>query len=235
MKPRIVVRDLGKKFGRLEVLDSISLEVKSGEFISIVGPSGCGKTTLLFLMQGFLEPMKGTIEVDGKTGFVFQDNDLFPWKTVKENIEIGPRNSGKSESEIKGITKRLLKEFELIRFEDNYPHQISGGMKKRVSIARCLANNPQIIFMDEPFSSLDYLTRIKAHDFVSRLLKRKRITAVLVTHDIDEALKLSDRIVVFSDRPARINGIVKLEGCKKYQDSSSFTHYKKRVLHLIEN
>ncbi len=228
MNSRIIVRNLGKKFGNLDVLDSISFDVINGEFLSILGPSGCGKTTLLFLLQGFLNPTKGTIKVKGKTGFVFQDDnlpkwdrgktgfvfqddDLIPWKTVKENIEMGPKNLGKSKSEIKKITGKLLKEIGMEGFGDKYPHQISGGMKKRVSVARCLANNPQIIFMDEPFSSLDYLTRIKIHDFVMKLLKKRGITAIMVTHDIQESLKLSDRIVIISGTPAKIKGILKPE------------------------
>lgn len=229
MKTKIIVQDLAKNFGDLKVLDGVSFKVMEGEFLSILGPSGCGKTTLLFIIQGFIRQTGGAIDVDGKTGIVFQEDDLFPWKTVKGNIEIGPVSAGGSEEEINEKTKKLLKEFDLIGFSENYPHQISGGMKKRVSVARCLANDPNIVLLDEPFSSLDYLTRMKVHDFVSGVLKKK-ITTVLVTHDIDEALKLSDRILVLSGRPARIKGIIKPGNNTSF---ASAERNKKKILGML--
>jgi len=215
---RISVKNLEKNFGSLKVIDNISFDIHVNEFVSFIGKSGCGKSTLLYLIQGFIDDYSGEIKVSGKKGFVFQDHNLFPWKTVKENIEVAPVNSGHDLE----IVDRLLKEVGLSKFKEHYPNQISEGMKQRVGIARALANNPAILFMDEPFGSLDYFTKLKMHDFILKLKEKHNLTIVFVTHDIGEAIKLSDRIIVLSERPARI---------VKVLDKSEFD--KGRILRLI--
>jgi len=210
MKHKITLNNVSKRFGKFSVLEGISFEVYGGQFVSIVGPSGCGKTSLLYLIQGFTEKDEGKIETDGRTGFIFQEHNLFPWKTVKDNIMIGPLNNGKK-NEAEKITNEILKEINLFEFKDYYPHQISGGMKQRVGIARCLANNPHILLMDEPFGSLDYFTKLKMQDFILKLQRKLNLTILFVTHDIDEAIKLSNKIIVLSKRPAKINTIINLD------------------------
>ncbi len=223
---KIRLENVNKRFGTLCVLKNISFNVLEGEFISIIGPSGCGKTTLLHLIQGFSEQSSGSIETYGEKGFVFQDHSLFPWKTVKENIEVGPINKGKNKDVIRKITKSLIKEINLKGFENHYPNQISEGMKQRVGIARALANNPEILLMDEPFGSLDYFTRLKMQDFILKVKKERKLTILFVTHDIDEAIKLSERIIVLSRLPSRVIEIIKVN-----QDHSNL---KKRILDLTK-
>jgi NitT/TauT family transport system ATP-binding protein len=228
MEAKIVVKNIEKSFGEIKVLDNISFNVLDKEFVSIVGPSGCGKTTLLYLTREFLDDYGGEINILGKNGFVFQDHNLFPWKTVKENIEVGPINKGKSKCEAEKITNDLLKEVNLGEFKDHYPPQISEGMKQRVGIARALANNPEILLMDEPFGSLDYLTRLKMQDFLLKLCKEKGLSVLFVTHDIDEAIKLSDKVIVLSKRPARILESIEI-------NESNKVIVKKRIMELIGN
>jgi len=195
------INNLNLSFNDIEIIRDISFDVKKGEFLSIVGRSGCGKTSLLYLILGFLEANSGSIEINGKKGFVFQDHNLFSWMTVKENIKVPLINQEKNPEDIEKISSELLKEVGLVSFEDHYPNQISEGMKQRVGIARALANNPEILIMDEPFSSLDYFTRFNMQDFILRLKEKHNLTIVFVTHDIDEAIKLSDRIIILSERP----------------------------------
>ena len=228
MEAKIVVKNIEKSFGEIKVLDNISFNVLDKEFVSIVGPSGCGKTTLLYLTREFLDDYGGEINILGKNGFVFQDHNLFPWKTVKENIEVGPINKGKSKCEAEKITNDLLKEVNLGEFKDHYPPQISEGMKQRVGIARALANNPEILLMDEPFGSLDYLTRLKMQDFLLKLCKEKGLSVLFVTHDIDVAIKLSDKVIVLSKRPARILESIEI-------NESNKVIVKKRIMELIGN
>jgi len=219
MKDKIIVKNVSTSFGMLKVLDNISFTVKENEFISIVDPSGCGKTTLLHLIQGFTKPTSGIIKTYGKKGFVFQDHNLFPWKTIKENIEI--RNNSKN-------INHILKNIGLKPFSDYYPNQVSEGMKQRAGIGRCLVYNSDIILMDEPFGSLDYLTKLKVQEFLLKLWKKNRLTIVFVTHDIDEAIRLSDRMIVLSKLPAKILKIIDV-------DKKKSEIIKKEVLDLIQN
>lgn len=229
MKNKIIIRNIRKNYGKLKVLDNISFNVNEGEFISIIGPSGCGKTTLLYLIQRFIHQSSGRIEAYGRKGFVFQDHNLFPWKTIEENIKIGPINQGKSKKVVDSITNSILKEIGLFSFKGYYPHQISEGMKQRVGIARCLVNNSEIILMDEPFGSLDYLTKLKMQDFLLRLWKKRKLTIVFVTHDIDEAITLSSKIIILSKLPARVREIIQVN---KLEQNSII---KKRILRLIDS
>jgi NitT/TauT family transport system ATP-binding protein len=189
-------------FGSVEVFKDLSLEITRGEFVAVVGPSGCGKTTLLNLFSGFLKPTTGAVVCSGRLRTVYQHDSLFPWQTVDQNIAMGLRDL--SESERNGQLNGLLRLINLEQFASHYPHQLSGGMRQRVELARALAGATDILLLDEPFSSLDYLTRLRLRRELARMLEELPRTVVLVTHDIEEAAQLADRILVLSDRPARI-------------------------------
>jgi NitT/TauT family transport system ATP-binding protein len=190
-------------FGAVEVFRDLSLEISRGEFVAVVGPSGCGKTTLLNLFSGFLKPQSGRVLCTGRVRMVYQHDSLFPWQTAAQNIVLGLRELS-SESERQRELKRMLQLINLEEFAGHYPHQLSGGMRQRVELARALAGDTDILLLDEPFSSLDYLTRLRLRRELARMLEELPRTVVLVTHDIEEAAQLADRILVLSDRPARI-------------------------------
>jgi len=204
-----MVRSTGES---VHVLENIQHRIENGRFISIIGPSGCGKTTLLRIIAGLEMASAGKVFLDGKelvqgteeVGLVFQEYALFPWRTTLGNIEMGP--------EIKGVEKEIrrskameyIKTFNLSGFENRYPRELSGGMKQRVAIARTLIMNPRVVLMDEPFGSLDSQTRNGLQEFLLGIWEKRRDTIVFVTHNVDEAVFLSDEIVVLSKRPARI-------------------------------
>ena len=208
--PPITLERVNRSFGTTEVLHDISLEIAAGEFVAIVGPSGCGKTTLLNLLSGFDQPSSGNVRRIGQSRMVYQQDGLFPWLTVAENILLGLRDV-KDESERAKQLKELLVLIGLENFEKHYPHQLSGGMRQRVELARALAGQSDVLLMDEPFSALDYLTRLKMRQELARLLDERPRTVVLVTHDIEEAAQLADRIVVLSERPAQIRVELRVE------------------------
>jgi ABC-type nitrate/sulfonate/bicarbonate transport system ATPase subunit len=196
-------------FGEVKVLAGIDLEVRRGEFVAIVGPSGCGKTTLLNLCSGFLKPTAGSVQRPDRLRMVFQQDGLLPWFTVGENVRLGLRHlADAAERERRGVA--LLELVGLPAFEAHYPHQLSGGMRQRVALARALGGETDLLLMDEPFSSLDYLTRLRMRGELARLLREEPRTVVLVTHDIEEAAQLADRVLVLSERPARIRDEVRL-------------------------
>lgn len=199
---RIVFQDVQKIFGETEVFRNLSLAIEPGEFVAIIGPSGCGKTTLLNLLSGFERPSSGTISAHGKARTVFQHDGLFPWLTVAQNIELGLRDAKPSErqSEIQGLASLV----HLDGFLEHYPHQISGGMRQRAELARALAGHSDILLLDEPFSALDFLTRIRMRQELSNVLEARPRTVVMVTHDVEEAAQLASRIIVLSQRPAEI-------------------------------
>jgi NitT/TauT family transport system ATP-binding protein len=215
--PRIDVRGAGVTFALANapartVLSSIDLQVRNGEFVSLLGPSGCGKTTLMNLMAGFLRPTVGTVAIDGSpvTGpdprrvVIFQDYGLFPWRTVLGNVLFALESRGERGPAARDRARHYLQLVGLTDAADQHPHQLSGGMKQRVAIARALSVAPEVLFMDEPFGALDTFTRFHLQDLLLELWERSRITTVLVTHDVDEALYLSDRVVVLGERPGRI-------------------------------
>jgi ABC-type nitrate/sulfonate/bicarbonate transport system ATPase subunit len=202
---------------RTEVLNNIDLEVGDGEFVCLLGPSGCGKSTLLNAMAGFLSPTSGAIKVDGETVrkpvprriFVFQERGVFPWLTVEGNIGFGLSKLPKAEREQR--VAHYVKMVGLEGFEKTYPQELSGGMKQRVEVARALAVNPDMLLLDEPFGALDSITRLIMRGELLRIWEAERKTIIFVTHDIDEAVQLADRVVVMSARPATIQQIVKID------------------------
>ncbi|MEM7769325.1 MAG: ABC transporter ATP-binding protein [Cyanobacteria bacterium P01_A01_bin.37] len=206
----IVFDTAGKQ--RLLAVDNVSIEIYPGEFVCLIGPSGCGKSTVLNSIAGFIPPTQGTITVDhrvidqpgGDRGMVFQQPSLFPWKTVLGNVAHGPLMAGKSKAIAYRIAQDFLEMVGLARFAKQYPMMLSGGMQQRVAIARALANSPQVLLMDEPFGALDAQTRIMMQENLLKLWEDLKTTVVFVTHDIDEAIFLADRVVVMSANPGRI-------------------------------
>ena len=214
--PKLTVRDLSKTFNNLNVLQNISIDIQKGEFISIVGPSGCGKTTFLRIVAGLEHASGGEARLDGRVidepdnhrGFVFQQDNLLPWRNVLDNTMIGPEIGGNANAETRRNAMALLRLVGLAGFEKYYPRQLSGGMRQRVNLARALAVDPEILLMDEPFSALDAQTREIMQTELLRIWEEGRKTVLFVTHQIDEAVILSDRVVVFARRPGRIQAIV---------------------------
>jgi NitT/TauT family transport system ATP-binding protein len=209
------VQDLSHQFKLhgepLPVLDRVNLHVEAGEFVAVLGPSGCGKSTLLRLVAGLEHPSAGQLFIDGEpiTGphpsrvVVFQDPTLYPWRTVWRNVALGPEAQGNLQAK-RGRVAEALKLVGLNGFENAYPHQLSGGMAQRVALARALVNDPQLLILDEPLGKLDSLTRIAMQSELVSLWQNAGFTVLLVTHDVEEALFLTQRVIVFSDRPARI-------------------------------
>jgi NitT/TauT family transport system ATP-binding protein len=210
------VKDVSKVFHvgeeRIEALHHVSLDVAKGEFVCLIGASGCGKSTLLRIVAGFERPTSGDVRVydapisgpGSDRGMVFQDYALFPWMTVKENIAFGPRQKKLAPAEIKCTTDRFVEMVGLAKFADRYPYQLSGGMKQRVAIARVLANEASILLMDEPFGALDALTREQLQDELLEIWARTQVTILFVTHSVEEATLLADRVVVMTAGPGRI-------------------------------
>lgn len=200
------------------VLDNINLEFDDGELICILGPSGCGKTTMVRIVAGFEAPTSGTVTIDDKEVagpssdniFVFQHNGLLPWLTVWENVRLGLRHM-KDREEMARRIEEFLDIVNLTGFENLYPHELSGGMQRRAELARALVVNPEVLFMDEPFAGLDFLTRLKMREEIINMHEFFRKTVIFITHDIDEALVMADRVVVLTERPARVELDLKLE------------------------
>ena len=197
------VANVSLSFGTVEVFQNLSVEIEHGEFVAVVGPSGCGKTTLLNLFSQFIKPSSGKVVCAARARMVYQHDSLFPWQTVSENIALGLRHLNDNGERTRQLGD-MLRLINLEGFENHYPHQLSGGMRQRVELARALIGDSDILLLDEPFSSLDYLTRIRLRNELARMLDKLPRTVVLVTHDIEEAAQLADRIIVLSDRPARI-------------------------------
>ena len=222
MSHAVEIRDLWMSFpgkgngDAVHVLERINLEVRPGEFVCIVGPSGCGKSTLLNIIAGFLHQTRGQVLVQGtpvegpnsRRIFVFQENGIFPWLTVTDNITFGLSRTEPRRDE---ILSHYVEMVGLKGFEHAYPRELSGGMRQRVEIARALAANPEIIYMDEPFGALDFLTRLKMRTDLIRIWQEEKKTILFVTHDIEEAVQLADRIIVMSRRPATVQEVVPVD------------------------
>lgn len=236
----------GNGRGRLKVIDPIDLSIDEGSFVSLVGPSGCGKTTLLRILAGLVLPEEGVVldkgvavrGPDWHRSLVFQHPQLFPWLTVEENIAFGPKNRGVPHDSFGPRVNELMKLVKLEEFARALPHQLSGGMKQRVSLARGLANEPHILLLDEPLGALDALTREHMQDELLAIWKQTGCTVVLVTHSVEEALYLSTRVLVLSDRPTRLVtefptcfGRDELRGCgRKVKSSSEFLALREEVI-----
>jgi NitT/TauT family transport system ATP-binding protein len=228
-QPKIALRDLGIEFqdnrrpsqatrgqenGRIVVLEDVNLEAHEGEFVCIVGPSGCGKSTLLNIIGGFLQATRGQALIDGQPVinpdprriFIFQESGVFPWLTVEENIGFGLLH--KPAEERMRVVAHYVEMVGLTGFERAYPREISGGMKQRVEIARALAADPDVLYMDEPFGALDFLTRLRMRKELVRIWQREKKTVLFVTHDVEESVQLADRVVVMSSRPSRILKVI---------------------------
>lgn len=196
----------------ITALEDINLQIKKGEFLCVLGPSGCGKSTLLKIIAGYIIPTKGSCLMQGEPikgpdwhrGVVFQSPTLYPWMSVRKNVEYGPRVRGLPQDEIKRIGQHYLEQVGLIEFGDKATFELSGGMKQRVALARALANEPEVILMDEPFGALDALTRVNMQTLIRNIWKDTKSTIFMITHDIDEALSLGTKVVVMSKTPGKI-------------------------------
>jgi len=221
MRTKIEVNGIRKGFAsngvQLQVVDDVSLSVGDGEFVAIVGPSGCGKTTLMNMVVGFLQPDSGSILIDGapraepnaKGILISQQGSIFPWLTVQQNLMFGLNDH--SQADKKRVADHYAAMVGLQGFEASYPHELSGGMLKRAELARAFAVKPEILYMDEPFSALDALTNLRMRNELLRILQEERHTVMLITHDVEEAIHLADRIMVLSPRPTRIQATFKVD------------------------
>lgn len=217
-QPALQIRDLVKRFGDFVALDRTSIEIKDGEFFVIVGPSGCGKSTLLRILAGLEDASEGQVTMNLPAGsqrpgnsMVFQGDSIFPWMTVWDNVAYGLRLRGKPKAEIAETVGHYLDKTGLTRFVKAYPHQLSGGMRQRVSIARAFANDPHILLMDEPFSALDAQNKVLLQEELLRIWEETRKTVVFITHSVEEAVLMGDRIMVMTAQPGRVKTIVPVD------------------------
>ena len=200
--------DVSKSFwtinGELDVIDGIDIELHEGEIVGIIGPSGSGKTTILNLIAGLLAPTKGKVTLKGEVGYMFQKDHLLEWRNIWKNVTLGLEIKKQKTTENLEKVKNMLVKYGLIDFINNYPKELSGGMRQRIALIRTLATSPQLLLLDEPFSALDFQTRLMVCDDVYKMIKTEKIATILVTHDISEAISMCDRIIVLSKRPAHI-------------------------------
>ena len=223
MEKILEVKNVSKKYqnkeGEILAIKDINFRVKKGEFISIIGPSGCGKSTLLSIIAGLEDKTSGEIYIDGekvdgispKIGYMLQRDCLLEWRTIFSNTMFGLEIKGKKDEEEKMYVEELLKKYDLYDFKDKYPSELSGGMRQRVALIRTLAVKPKILLLDEAFSALDYQTRIMVTNDIYNILRKEGITAIVVTHDISEAISMSDRVVVLNARPGTVKDIHKID------------------------
>lgn len=240
MGKTLSIQNVNKSFTvdgqKVDVLKDINLEIQEGEFIAIVGHSGCGKSTLLKIIAGLEKNDTGLVTADGKEvsgpgmdrGMIFQEHRLFPWMSIEKNVQLGLK--GLSKEEKTKLSDQYLELVKLSEFKKAYPSQLSGGMSQRAAIARSLVSQPEILLLDEPFGALDALTKIELQEELLKIRERFHNTMIMVTHDIEEAVFLADRIVVMSARPGRIKDVIKVE-LGKYRDrgGSDFAYYKKKI------
>jgi len=245
-QPAVSIRNVsmsfpGKRPGEhIDVLEEVTAEVAHGEFVCLVGPSGCGKSTLLNIVAGFIDATSGEVLVerepvcgpDPRRIFVFQENGVFPWLNVRENVGFGLRKQQQTERD--RVIARYIEMVSLTGFENAYPHELSGGMRQRVEIARALAADPDIIYMDEPFGALDFLTRLKMRADLVRIWQSEKKTILFVTHDIEEAVQLADRVLVMSPRPATIQEVVDVDLPRpRHLDSPGYLDKRDRIFRVM--
>ncbi|HPE62549.1 MAG TPA: ABC transporter ATP-binding protein [Methanothrix sp.] len=248
MTALLEIKGLSKTFSvkgkRFEALRDVNLSVGDKEFICLLGPSGCGKTTLLRIMAGLERPTSGEVTLDGvpierpgpQRGMVFQEYSLFPWRTILDNVAFGLELKGVSKEERYEKARRYITAVGLAGFENSYPHELSGGMKQRVAIVRALVNNPKALFMDEPFGALDAQTRNVMQAELLRIWQEQQKTVVFVTHSVDEAIYLADRVVIMSARPGQISEIIKIEIPRpRVRTSSEVNKYREKVLYVLKS
>lgn len=235
------------KDGEFEALRNLTFSIKKGEFVSIVGPSGCGKTTILSLIAGLLEPTSGEILLDGEKvkdaniGYMFQRDQLFEWRNIYKNILLGLEIKNKRQNEQdEEYIDSLLKKYGLYDFKTKHPSELSGGMRQRVALIRTLAVKPKLLLLDEPFSALDFQTRLDVCDDVKSIIKEEKQTAILVTHDISEAISLSDRVFILTKRPATLHKIEIMNFAKdltplKRRDDKNFASHFNSIWGELSN
>jgi len=249
VKGKVTVTGFGLSYdtleGPVEAVTDAAITVNPGEFVSIIGPSGCGKSTLLNAVAGFLKPTKGQVAVDGEPvegpsadrGMVFQQYSLFPWKTVRQNVEFGLKMKGVDRSKREQSARTLLGLAGLLAFENQYPDSLSGGMKQRVGIIRALATGPKVLLLDEPFGALDAQTRVIMQQILNNMWQRLKTSVLFVTHDIDEAIFLSDRVYCMTARPGTIKAEIKIPLERPRQQSmmmsSEFLALRRGLMSLI--
>lgn len=230
-----------KRFSSLQVVDNFSRDVESGELVALVGPSGCGKSTLLHIAAGLEMPSSGRMLTDGQPiqgphperTLMFQENALYPWQTLLQNVALALEFQKVARPQAQQQAREWLAKVNLNGFEDYYPHQVSGGMRQRAALARAFISNPKVLLLDEPFGALDALTRMTLQDSLRTLIREMRPTVLLVTHDVDEALFLADRILVFSARPATVLKEFNLQHQEKTHDLSEFAAMRREILGLL--
>jgi NitT/TauT family transport system ATP-binding protein len=246
---QIEIRNVSKEFegrgGTTVALQNVSFDVASNEFVCVVGPSGCGKSTILNIIAGLTEPSSGTVKVGGKEisgpgkerGVVFQQYALFPWKTVVENVEFGLKFQEIPKGERRQIAEKYLELVGLKDFRDAYPKELSGGMKQRVAIARAYAVNPEVLLMDEPFGALDAQTRVQLQENLLTTWENERKTCFFITHDVEEAVFLAQRIVIMSARPGRLKEIIEVNlpypRVQELKLTKEFTELKNRLWAMV--
>ncbi|MCL2855040.1 MAG: ABC transporter ATP-binding protein [Defluviitaleaceae bacterium] len=225
MKPIVELQDIymnyHSKDGEVCAVGGVSLPVSAGEFVSIVGPSGCGKSTILSLIAGLISPVSGSVSVDGRVGYMFQRDQLFPWRTILNNVLFGLEIQKNKNADTVAYAHHMLEKYGLGDFRNHRPRELSGGMRQRAALIRTLATRPKILLLDEPFSALDYQTRLAVSDDIGGIIAAEGITTILVTHDISEAIALSDRVVVLTKRPATVRNIHKIQFDGDYQSPTA--------------
>ena len=235
MRPIVSLEDVSLRYhslsGETLAVSHLNLDVASGEFVSIVGPSGCGKSSVLSMLVGLLPPTEGKIAVNGAIGYMLQKDYLLEWRSIRSNALLGLELQNKLTAENIQYVDTLLEQYGLAEFREQYPYQLSGGMRQRAALIRTLAIRPEILLLDEPFSALDYQTRLSVSDEIGSIIRQQKKTAILVTHDISEAISLSDRVIVLTKRPARVKAIhriafdAEIDSPMKAREASAFKEY----------
>jgi len=242
MLGNIRIQNVEKSFDDVKVLNDFSLDIKPGSFVSLIGPSGCGKSTLLRIIGGLEKASSGQIFLDGEKitkagsdrGFAFQGSNLFPWLSVRENISFGLK-ARKIYKDKKNDVADMINLVGLSGFENSYPHQISGGMQQRASLARALVGHPKVLLLDEPLGALDAFTRMNLQDEILRIKNENDMTMLMVTHDVDEAIYMSDKVVVMSARPSRVEAIIDIDlPHPRVRVQDTFTLYRNKILDYLD-
>ncbi len=252
MKPKLEVCEVSYSYhspeGETHALSHISFTVPTGEFLAVVGPSGCGKSTLLSLLCGLIEPEDGSILMDGLSvkkghagiGYMLQKDHLFEWRTIYENVALGLEIQKKLNDNSRSHLKEMLQSYGLSGFETAHPSELSGGMRQRAALIRTLALKPDLLLLDEPFSALDYQTRLSVCDDISNIIRSTKKTAILITHDLSEAISVADRIIILSHRPGRIKAVLPIHFPSEYnsplkrRNAGEFSAYFNQVWKLLQ-